>query len=85
MSNQGLQFIFGKKNNYHQIGNALEIDITLRKNESICNILNGDGNIDEHLRLVNIAFAYVFSIATLSTTGGEEIEVKNTSVISQQV
>ena len=44
--------------------------------ENSCNSLNGDGNIDEHLRLVNIALAYVLSNATLSTTGVEEIEIK---------
>ena len=32
--------------------------------------------LDELFQSVNNAFAYAFSIGTLSTTGGEEIEVK---------
>ena len=31
-SNQSVEFIFGEKNNYHQVGNAyLDFDITIRK------------------------------------------------------
>ena len=34
--------------------------------------IEGDGKIDETMRLGRIAFAYAFSTATLPTTGGEE-------------
>ena len=68
-SNQNVEFIFGENNNYHQIGNAyLEFDITVR---------NTAGNFTDAsaIRLVNKAFAFCFKEATLSTTGGMEIEV----------
>ena len=67
-SNQNVEFIFGKNNNYNQIGNAcLEFDITVR---------NTAGNFTNAsvTRLVNNAFAFCFKEATLTTTGGMEIE-----------
>ena len=66
--NQNVELIFGENNNYHQIGNAyLEFDITLR---------NTAGNFTNAsvIRLVNNAFAYCFTQATLSTTGGMDLE-----------
>ena len=72
-SNQNVDFIFGENNNYHQIGNAyLEFDITIRKIAAPPNnpiLINAD-----QLRLINNAFAYCFNQATLSTTGGMDIE-----------
>ena len=41
--------------------------------------------IDEPTRLVKSAFAYAFSIVTLSTTGGEGIEVNNDCGFISQV
>ena len=75
-SNQGIDFIFGENGNCHQIGNAyLEFDTMLRKNGNDFNTLDGVGNINEPIRLVINDFAYASSIATLSTTAGEEMEV----------
>ena len=72
-SNQNVEFIFGENNNYYQIGNSyLEFDITIRKV-----VADGDDpnfeNTDQ-IRLINNAFAFCFSQATLSTTGGMDIE-----------
>ena len=72
-SNQNVEFIFGENNNYYQIGNSyLEFDITIRKV-----VADGDDpnfeNADQ-IRLINNAFAFCFSHATLSTTGGMDIE-----------
>ena len=68
--NQNVEFIFGENNNYHQIGNAyLQFDITVRRDPN-ANFTNADV-----IRLVNNAFAYTFKEATLSTTGGSEIEI----------
>ena len=67
-SNQNVEFIFGENNNYYQIGNSyLEFDITIR---------NTAGNFTDAsaIRLINNAFAYCFSQATLSTTGGMDLE-----------
>ena len=67
-SNQNVEFIFGEINNFRQIGNSyLEFDITVR---------NTAGNFTNTsvIRLVNNAFAYCFKEATLTTTGGMEIE-----------
>ena len=78
ISNQGIDFIFGRNNNYHQIRIAyLEFDKTLRKNGNDFNTIHGDSVIAESIRLINIAFVYAFSIATLNTTRSEEIEVNN--------
>ena len=68
-SNQNFEFIFGENNNYHQIGNAyLEFDITVR---------NTAGNFTNAsvIRLVNNAFAFCFKEASITTTGGMDIEV----------
>ena len=67
-SNQSVEFIFGEKNNYHQLGNRyLEFDITVR---------NTAGNFTDAsaIRLIKNAFAYCFTQATLSTTGGMDLE-----------
>ena len=67
-SNQNVEFIFGENNNYYQIGNSyLEFDITIR---------NTAGNFTDAsaIRLINNAFAYCFNQATLSTTGGMDLE-----------
>ena len=67
-SNQSVEFIFGENNNYHQIGNAyLEFDITVRSTAG--NFTNASA-----IRLINNAFAYCFTQATLTTTGGMDIE-----------
>ena len=67
-SNQNVEFIFGENNNYHQIGNAyLEFDITVRNTA-------GSFTNASVIRLVNNAFAYCFTQATLSTTGGMDLE-----------
>ena len=72
-SNQNVEFLFGENNNYHQVGNAyLEFDITIRKVVAIPanpNFLDTD-----QIRLLNIAFAYCFTQATLTSTGGMDIE-----------
>ena len=51
-SNQNVEFIFGKNNNYHQIGNAyLEFDITFRK---VVEIPKNPNFIDtDQIRLIN--------------------------------
>ena len=67
-SNQSVEFIFGENNNYHQIGNRyLEFDIRVQ---------NTAGNFTNAsvIRLVNNAFAYCFTQATLSTTGRMDLE-----------
>ena len=74
-SNQGADFVFGKNDNCHQVGNGyLEVDLTLRKNGKKFIKVDGAGYIDETIKLMNIDFVYAFIIATLSTTGGKEIE-----------
>ena len=72
-SNQSVEFILGENNNYHQIGKAhLEFDITIRK---VVEIPNNPNFIDtDQIRLINNAFAYCFTQATLTTTGGMDIE-----------
>ena len=68
-SNQNVEFIWGENNNYHQNGNAyLQYDITVRRAN------NADFIDADVIRLVNNAFAYCFREATLSHTGGSEIE-----------
>ena len=70
-SNQNVEFIFGENNNYHQIGNGyLEFDITIRKvTDPPTNFTNAD-----QIRLINNAFAFCFTQATLTTTDGMDIE-----------
>ena len=72
-SNQSVEFIFGENNNYYQIGNSyLEFDITIRK---VVEIPNNPNFIDtDQIRLINNAFAFCFTQATLSTTGGMDLE-----------
>ena len=68
-SKQNVEFIFGQNNHYHQIGNEyLDFDITVRN--TAANFTNASV-----IRLVNNAFAYCFKEASLSTTGGMEVEV----------
>ena len=72
-SNQNVEFIFGENNNYYQIGNAyLEFDITIRK--IAAPPLNPIPIDDDPIRLINNAFAFCFTQATLSTTGGMDLE-----------
>ena len=67
--------LIGNYDNYHQIGNEhLEFVKTFSANGDNFKKVDVGGNVDEQNRLVKIAFAYAFSIATRSTTGGEEIE-----------
>ena len=82
-SHGGVRFFWGK-NNHHHVGiGYLEFDITLRKTGADVNQIDGDGNVDEPIRLVNNASSYAFSIATLATTGGVEKEqTKNVGHIS---
>ena len=64
---QNIEFIFGKNNNYQQIGNAhLEFDITVRTDVGLDDTSN--------IRLTNNALAYCFKEAILSTTGGSDLE-----------
>ena len=53
----------------------LTFDKTLRLERNDFKNLDDAGKIDEPTLVVNIAFAYAFSIAPLSTMGGEGIEV----------
>ena len=72
---QNVEFIFGKKNIHHQIGNShLGFDITSRK--AIGNNFNftSDPATNKVLRLVNNAYAYCFKEGKISITGGTEIE-----------
>ena len=81
-SNQSVEFILGENNNYHQIGNSyLEFDITIKKVVEIPN--NPNFNDTDQIRLINNAFAYCFTQATLSTTGGMDLEdIKNVGQVS---
>ena len=65
---QNIKFIFGKNNNYHQIGNAyLEYDITIQP--------QGAGfNNDAAIRLTNNGLAFVFQEGVLSTTSSSNLE-----------
>ena len=77
ISNQGVDFNLCENNNYLKTVNAyLESDITLRKNRNDFINLDGDVNIGEHIRFVNIAFAYAFNFNTLSETGEEKLDLK---------
>ena len=68
-SDQNIEFIFGKNNNYNQIGNGyLEIKIKVRKGDTTYFY------IEDPIRLVNIAFAFCFKEARLSTNIGCDIE-----------
>ena len=76
-SDQQVDVIFGKNNNYHQIGNAyFEYDITVQDpNAAFDNI--------SRIRSTNIGLAYVFQEAVLATTSGSNLEHnKNVEQIS---
>ena len=76
-SNQNVEFIFGENNNYHQIGNDyLEFDITVGNTP-------GNSTNASVIRLVNNAFAFCFKEASITTTGGMDIEInKNVGPVS---
>ena len=77
-SNQDIHRFFGENINYHQIGKRyLEIDKTVKINGGNRNNVDGDGNIDEPIRLVIIVSANAFRLASFSTNGREEIEQNN--------
>ena len=66
---QNIEFHFGEKLNYIQIGNAyLEIDREVKKADAT-NFTNAD-----QFRLVNNGLAYIFQEGRLSTSAGTEIE-----------
>ena len=68
-SDSNVDFIFGEKNNYHQIGNGFsELDITVRKNDTT------KFHYDDPIRLVNNGSAFCFKEARLSTTIGSDFE-----------
>ena len=72
-SYQNNDFIFGEKNNYHQIANAfLQYEMTTEKDVAVA--ANRVLVIGDAIRLVNNAFAYCFEKARLSTTGGSDKE-----------
>ena len=72
--NQGIDFVFGKRFSYHQIGDGyLEFDTTLRKNNVSSNNI-ADDSVDEPIKLVFFVFANAFHTAILSKTVGMEIE-----------
>ena len=74
ISNRDIGFISGEFNNYLKIGNVyLEFNLTVRKTKNFN--LDGDGNIDQLIRLVNFASAYAVGIAIVITTAYEETEV----------
>ena len=63
-ANQNIEFIFGKNNIVHQIGNAyLKFDITVRA-QNAADAFDEDSPI----RLTNNGFAFVFQEARLSTS-----------------
>ena len=70
---KNVEFVFGENKKYHQIGNAfLQYEITVQKDEDN----QGDWLPDENdaTRLTNIAFAYCFKEARLSSTWSSDIE-----------
>ena len=72
---QNIEFIFGEKNNYQQIGiSYLQFDITVRKSDgNIFNLTNVLAT-NEVIRLIKNAFAHGFKEGVISTTGGMVIE-----------
>ena len=72
-SDQNIDFKFGKKIIYHQIGKAyLQYELTIEKVVAVAAnrvLVNGDS-----IRLVNRDFAYCFEEARSTTTGGSDIE-----------
>ena len=74
-SNQEVENVLGKINNYHKIDNGnLEVFSTLRKNSSNFENVDGGGNIEELIKLISNASAYASGVATLSTERGKETE-----------
>ena len=72
-SDQNIEFIFGKNNDYHQIGNAcLQYEKTVEEDEANPDDLILTG-VDV-IRLLNMALAYCFKEAKLSMTGDGDIE-----------
>ena len=71
-SDQHIEFIFGGKNNHHQIGNAyLEFNITVRE------IDDTNFHFDDPVHLVNNGFGFCFKESRLSITIGGDIEINN--------
>ena len=69
---------FGENNNYHQVGNGyFEFEKTLWKYGKNFGNLDGNGNVDEPIRLVISESASSFSIATLSTRGDNLVQNNN--------
>ena len=69
-SDQYIEFSFGEKNNYHQVGNGyLEFDITVRKSDST------NFHYDDPIQLVNNAFAFCFKETRLSSPLESDIEI----------
>ena len=73
-SYQHIEFMFGEKNYYYQIGNAyLQYEAKILKDVAV-----GASRVlvdVDALRLVNNALAYCFEEAHLNTTGGSDIEL----------
>ena len=68
-SDQKIDFFFGENNNYRQICNGfLKFDTTVRKSDTTY------FHREDHIVLVNNAFAFCFKEARLSTTIGCDIE-----------
>ena len=64
-----MEFIFGEKNNHHQIGNAHSgFDIAVWKNDGTT------FHYDDPVRIINNGFAFCFKEARLSTTICSDIE-----------
>ena len=72
-SDQNNEYIFGKNNNYHRIGNAcLQFELTKEKYVAVAAqrvLVDGDA-----IRIFNNAFAYCFKASRLCTTGCSDIE-----------
>ena len=59
VSNESIEFFFGKNNNDHQIGiGYLDFDENWWKNSGNFKNVDADGKVDESIGLVNIAFAH---------------------------
>ena len=69
-------YFFSKKNNncHQTCKKYLEFQLTLGKNRVDFKRNDVDSNVDEHIRLMSFAFAHAFSIATISTRGGMDLE-----------
>ena len=68
-SHQNIDFLYGEKNNSHQIGNSfLKFDITVRRDDTT------NFHRENPIRLVSIVFAFCLKEACLSATIGSGIE-----------